>query len=246
MYKLIIFDLDGPILDSFQAAKDSIFFARKETVRKKLIPAKELPELDEESIVGCWGYPGQLTLAKIFPHLTEKHLEGFVKTWIKNEKKRELKLVKGADEALSQIKKEKYYTGLLTSRSHNLGFHLKNLDLENLFDFIQSWRNPNLKEKKLIHKNHIISPLYKPNPLVFKKIFKWARQRKVFPENTMLVDDTLVGLNTAKFAEISFLGVCTGPLNSKEKWQRYGNLPGKYVIKSIAELPEWLKENMRP
>ena len=77
MFKLIIFDFDGPILNSFRIARDSVLAARREAINKKLIPAKSLPEITEEAVVRCWGYPGQFTLAKIFPCLTEKKIRSF-------------------------------------------------------------------------------------------------------------------------------------------------------------------------
>ena len=61
----------------------------------------------------------------------------------------------------------------------------------------------------------------------------------------VLIDDTLIGKKAPEGVGINFLGVCTGPLNSKEKWQQYGELDQGQVLSSIVELPNWLKEHGR-
>lgn len=234
--KLIIFDLDGPILDSYEIARDAILVGRKKL---------NLPEPNEETLTLHWGYPGQMVVKRVFPELSEKELKIFVQVWAKKERGEKIPLVEGAQNSLKEVKKQGIKTCLLTSRSHNLDLHLKDIDMENLFDFVQSWDNPEFKEKKPVHKNHIFLSSFKPNPEVFDEIFKWADKNGISKEEMLMIDDALIGLEAARAAGITFLGVCTGPVNSKEKWQRYGNLDGKYVIKSIAELPEWLQKYER-
>jgi phosphoglycolate phosphatase-like HAD superfamily hydrolase len=239
--KLIIFDFDGPILDSFDVAKKSIFEVEEKLAREDPAQRKKLPFLAEEVFITSWGYPGIISLQKLFPALAPKELMRFMDVWKDNEKEQILNLVKGAKETLAWLKKENYLIGLLTSRSQNLDLHLRRLSLGNFFDFVQSWLNPEAADQKCIHQNHFLSPLHKPNPQVFENIFRWAEEKQIKKGEMLLIDDTLVGLEAARGAGIHFLGVCTGPLNSKEKWQKYGNLGQKYVINSIAELPEWLK-----
>lgn len=236
MFRLIIFDFDGPILDSYEIARDSLLIAAKNL---------KIPEPDEETLILHWGYPGRMVCKRIFPELTDKKLELSVQVWAKKEKSEKIPLINGAIETLEKIKKQGFKTCLLTSRSHNLDFHLKDIDLENLFDFVQSWDNPDFKEQKPCHKNHIFLSSFKPNPEVFDEVFKWTNKNGVSKDQILMIDDALVGLQAARTVGIAFLGVCTGPLNSKEKWQKYGNLDRKYVINTIAELPAWLENNMR-
>ena len=177
----------------------------------------------------------------MFPLLAGSELKIINDCWAKNERKSKTPLVKGAIKTLEYLKKKGFLTAILTSRSHNLKFHLKDYPLENLFDIVQSWKNPKWKLEK-IHCNHIFCPHHKPNPKALNPILKWGNERNLSKKEMVLIDDTLVGLETAKKGGLKFLGVCTGPLNSRSKWQKYGNLAGKYVINSIADLPGWLKK----
>ncbi len=245
MIKLIIFDLDGPIIDSFEQAKKSISRIRDNLIKNGTVAESKLPHPSDEIITRLWGLPGDMTITKMFEALSREEVERFMAAWASDEQK-SVNLINGASETLDQLRKMGYYMGVLTSRTRNLGIHLSSLDLEKLFDFIQSWHNPALGEAQLICKNHSISSCHKPDPLVFKEIFTWAEGTGIKKEEMVLIDDTLIGMKAAIGVGINFLGVCTGPLNSKEKWQQYGQLDQKQVLSSIVELPSWLKENERP
>lgn len=234
MIKLIIFDFDGPILDSFGAAKNSVV---------KTSQKLNLPILTKENFVLSWGYPGAMAVKKLFPGITQEKAELFVATWAENEKQKRLPLVRGARETLAEIKRN-FLIALLTARSHNLKFHFQELGLEKYFDFFQSFENPALPKEKA-HPNHIFHPSPKDGPDFFNNLFAWMKEKNVLPAESIFIDDTLAGLKLVKKVGLPFLGVCTGPLSSKKDWLRYGNLDGKYVINSIAELPEWLDKNVR-
>lgn len=239
--KLIIFDFDGPILDSFDKAKKSVLEGIEKLKKTGALSKKLKP--NKEAWLKYWGYPGKKTAKLIFPGLKEKELKMIIDYWAKNELKKKIPLVKGAVKILKFLRK-KYFTALLTARSYNLKFHLENYGLEKFFDIIQSWQNPELKLEK-IHQNHIFSNHHKPYPEVLDPILSWAAKKGISKHEIIMIDDTLVGLETAKRANIMFLGVCTGPLRSKAIWQKYGKLDKKYIIKSIVELPVWLKKYKR-
>lgn len=247
MIRLIIFDLDGPILDSLKRSKMGVLNGVKKLIEEKGAPPEKI-NLTKETFIKYWGYPGLITAKLMFPILTNNELGVIVDCWRKNELKKKLPLVKGALKTLKFLKKKGYFTALLTSRSHNLKFHLENYNLDKLFDIVQSWTplahrpNPQVNCEK-IHQNHIFNSCHKPNPDVFNQILRWATKKGISKKEMVMIDDTLVGLEAARNCNILLLGVCTGPLNSKAKWQKYGNLDGKYVIESIAELPAWLKKN---
>jgi phosphoglycolate phosphatase-like HAD superfamily hydrolase len=244
MIKLIIFDLDGPILDSFETAKAAISKTRKNLIESGAIAENKLPQPTDDTITKSWGLPGDMTIAQMFGSLSREEVKQFMAAWASDEQN-SVNLIKGAPETLDQLRKMGYYMGVLTSRARNLGVHLSSLNLEKLFDFIQSWHNPALGEVRLIYKNHSTSSCYKPDPLVFREIFTWAEGKRIKKEETVLIDDTLIGKKAAEGVGINFLGVCTGPLDSKEKWQQYGGLDQKQVLSSIIELPNWLKEHGR-
>ncbi len=240
MIKLIIFDFDGPILDSFQSAIDSISACREKMAG--ILPEEKLPEPTKETITTCWGYPGLITLSKIFPLLEEREIREFADEWIKTEKGKNMKFIEGALKTLENLKKNGYHTGLLTSRSNSIKKHLKDVDLEKVFDFIQTWSNPEEKSKTICQ-NHFLSSHYKPSGQVFKNIFRWTEQKGISEKEMVLIDDSLVGLKAAKEVGISFLGVCTGPLKNKESWKKYGGLEEENVLNSIIELPRWLEKH---
>lgn len=239
LFKLIIFDFDGPILNSWDRSKNSVLAGIKELIKSGTAPSKT--KITEETFIKHWGYPGLKTAQMMFPNLTEKELVIIGHRWKNDELKKRIPLVKGALKTIKWLKRKKYLTSLLTSRSDNLKFHLENHNPENLFDLIQSWEDPKLKLKK-IHKNHIFLKRHKPDPLALIPTINWAKRKGVAKNEILLIDDALVGLETAQNSNVSFVGVCTGPINSKKKWEKYGKLKKKYVIKSIAELPEWLKD----
>ena len=238
--KLIIFDFDGPILDSFPTAKKSLLEGIEKLKKEKGVSPKKVI-LDKDVFINCWGFPGNKTLKLIFPLLEEGETELINDCWRKNELKRKIPFVRGARRTIKHLKNKGYFTALLTSRSHNIPLHLKGRGPEELFDMIQSLRNPKVYPEK-VHNNHVFSTCHKPDPKVLIPILKWAAKKRISKKEMVIIDDTLVGLATAKNSDILFLGVLTGPLDTKEKWLKYGKLDKKYVIKSVAELPRWLKQ----
>lgn len=241
MIKLIIFDLDGPILDSLEKSREGVLLGIQKLVQEfGILPEKVA--LTQESYIKSWGYPGLKTTELMFPLLTNSELKIITNCWAMNEKNGKTSLVKGALETLGYLKQNGFFTALLTTRSHNLQFHLKDYPLDNLFEIVQSWENPEWKREK-IHRNHIFCSHHKPNPETLNPIMGWASKKGVLKNEIIMIDDTLVGLETARNGDLEFLGVCTGPLDTKEKWQKYGNLEPKYVINSVADLPSWLEEN---
>ena len=247
MFKLIIFDFDGPILDSFGSAKNLLLKIRKKFIEKGIIDFKKLPRPKKESFILNWGYPGEIALQKIFPSFSNKEAKIFMDFWVKMEKQKKPPLVKGTKAALKEIKKAGLKTALLTARSHNLGVHFGGHSLEKYFDFFQSFGSINgpASPQEKVHPNHLFHPSAKDHPNFFDKILKWAKEKNINLEEMLFIDDTLVGLKIARQIGLKFLGVCTGPIDSKKAWQKYGNLDKKYVIKSIAELPTWLRKYER-
>lgn len=236
MVKVIIFDLDGPILDSLESSLRGVEMGIKELIRMGV--SRERAALNNENRFKYWGLPGKIILKMMFPLLTGDELSVINNCWVRNERRKKIPLVEGSLKTLRWLKKNGFFSALLTSRSRNLQFHLKDYPLDKLFVMVQSRKNPEESEK--IHCNHVFCKHHKPNPKALSAVLKWAAQNGITKKEIIMIDDTLVGLETAKSGGLKFLGVCTGPLNSKAKWRRYGNLEAKYVINSVAELPSWL------
>jgi len=171
MFKLIIFDFDGPILDSLKRSKNSVLQGRKLLI-KKGVPLKRV-RITKETFIKYWGYPGHRTSELMFPDLTKEELTVITDCWVKNELKRKIPLVKGTLKTLKNLKRKGFFTAILTMRSRNLGFHFKNYPLENLFDIVQS-RSPYTGQSELerVRGNHIFCSHHKPNPNVLNPILK--------------------------------------------------------------------------
>lgn len=242
--KLVVFDFDGPILDSFGLAKKSVYKTRQRFIDEKIADKRLLPKPTKETFILSWGYPGVLTVKKMFPLISDKEAEIFIKTWAENEKEGTLPLVRGAKKALAEIRKEGLATALLTARSHNFNLLFKRFGLEKYFDFVQSFANPLVPQEK-VHANHNFNSSHKDGPEFFSVLADWAEKKNISLTEAVFIDDTLTGLKIAGNAGLNFLGVCTGPLTLKKDWRTYGNVDEKYVIKSVAELPKWLEKNMR-
>ncbi|MAF44069.1 MAG: hypothetical protein CMI54_07905 [Parcubacteria group bacterium] len=245
MHKLIIFDFDGPILDSFGTAKKAVLKTRDKLIKDGLVLVDKLPEPNEKTFILNWGYPGPIGIKRMFPLFDEKEVEIFGKTWMILQKQDEIPLIKGVNKILQELKRKNLTTALITARSHDLKYYLRKEGLINFLDFVQSWGNPEMKNQEAIHENHVFHQAFKPNPEVFDKILKWAEKKKIKKEEILLIDDTLVGTKAAKSIGINFIGVCTGPISSKENWQEYGRVSPDYVLESISELPKWLEKRER-
>lgn len=241
MFKLIIFDFDGPILDSFGMAKTAIFKARDSLIDKGLVPPKRLPLPDENLIIQSWGYPSPLAIKKLFPLITDQETVLMMEQWLELQPDQEIRLISGAKETLKWLKDKGLLAGMLTSRVNNLEYHLQKNGILEYFNFIQSWLHP--EASKLNHNNHFLESTHKPDPAVFENIIIWSEAKGIAKNEIILIDDSLIGLETARAVGVGFLGVCTGPMESKEKWQIYGGLSPKNVLNSISELPDWLQNN---
>src|SRR3989344_6036056 len=106
MIRLIIFDLDGPILDSLTRSKEGLSEGAKKISAIRGI--KILPE--PEAFTRCWGYPGLKTASSIFPRLATDELRIITDCWAKNELKKKIPLVRGAIKTLEYLKKRGIFT----------------------------------------------------------------------------------------------------------------------------------------
>ena len=78
----------------------------------------------------------------------------------------------------------------------------------------------------------------KPNPLAMDRI---AEKLQCLSKECLFIGDHPMDFECAKASGALFVGVLTGSTN-KERWSQVGC---KAVIDSIADLPQWLKSEMR-
>lgn len=233
--KAVLFDFDGVILDSWPIALKAL---------KKFSLEMNCPmsEKDEIRIRKNWGHPGKKIMEILFPDKDENFRQDFYEKWLAEEKnvfKNGLPLINGVKETLLFLKSKRIICGLITNRGARLFVPIQ--EKENFlekFDFIQTFG----KTERPLHQNHFISDFPKPDPRVFDKPIGFLKEKGISPKETIFIEDSLISIKSAKKRKILFLGVNTGPIDTVEKWQKWGKLKPENVLPSIAKLPEWLKK----
>lgn len=238
MDRLILFDLDGVLLDSWEAGLQVIRqladFAGVLRPKKNFIRKK-------------WGHTGIKLVQSIFPDLAYKEqerLREFFKEFNNKPLENKIKIVDGSAETLTNLKKMGNKIGLCTNRSLRLKEHLEKLERVE-FDIILSCENP-LEKQELICENHFLVKFAKPDSKFFEPALLFAEKQNIPKENISFIGDTLVDLEGARNAGINFFGVMTGAINTRKHWWKWGGLESKFVINSVADLPEWFETNNKP
>jgi len=237
--KAVLLDFDGVILDSWPIALEKLRKFSNEMNHP-------LSESDEIKIRKNWGHPGKKLLEILFPKMDESFRQEFYKRWVREEKKvfkEILPLISETKETLNFLNNNGIVCGLITNRGVHLFLPIQ--ERENIlekFDFIQTFG----KTDSALHKNHLISDFPKPDPKVFDKPLKFLKERGISPKKTIFLEDSLISIKATRKRKIRFMGVCTGPIDTPKKWQKWGKVKPKDVLNSIADLPEWLeKQNKR-
>lgn len=234
--KAVLLDFDGVILDSWPIALKALrIFAQ--------YLGYPLKALDEIKIRKNWGHPGKKLLEIIFPKKDENFRQEFYRKWLADEKNvfkenLPLPIIKGTIEVLEFLKSRGIISGLVTNRGAYLFLPINEREeiLKNL-DFVQTFGSTEVR----LHQNHLVSDFPKPDPRAFDKPLAFLKERGISPKETIFLEDSLICIKTAKKRQIKFIGVCTGPIDTVEKWQKWGKLKPENVLNSIADLPEWLK-----
>lgn len=240
--KAVLLDFDGVILDSWPIAINLIkYFADKF--------GWPISEADEEKIRKNWGHRGEKIFKLAFSGKNKDFYQEFYKKWINKEREileseksfhKNMPIIEGVIEALCFLKKKGMICGLITNRSANLFPSSPEINkvLEKL-DFIQTVDAGEIQ----LHKNHLISNFFKPDIGAFDCSIKYLKKKGIKPEEITLVEDSLISINPVKGRGLIFVGVCSGPIDTTEKWQEWGKLKPKNILNSIADLPEWLEKH---
>ena len=219
LIRAVVFDCDGPILDSFRAglkrikilcAIHEIPFGRKERLR--------LTEL--------WGLPG-IELLEQGLGISRALAEAMYPQWEHMDLHDPIPLVPGAREALYWLRKNGIVSTLLTSR-HREKTHeiLDRLDLEREFTVTAT------KEDTQFHK---------PDPRAFWFTLEKLKEKGIQKKNCVFVGDTPADIEAGKRAEIKTIVVQTGPYLLKHV-TRYP-IPLQNIINSVDDLPLWIEEH---
>lgn len=234
--KAVIFDLDGVIFDSWPTTIKVI----------KKIKDEFNETMDEDFIAKSWGMVGYQWVKILFPNASPEIIH---RRWTEEEAKIKIPLCPAVKEILHWLKNWEFKTGIITNR--RAGYLLKKviednqLNLKENFDFIQTVRarGPNfgVYNNRKLHPNHFFSVFAKPDKRIFRSVRRFLKKEGIDKENILFIGDTIgADLKLARNLEIEFLGVLTGPIDTRKKWRDWGGLDEKYVLKSVIELPRWL------
>jgi len=184
--KVIIFDFDGTLADTLDAIVGITNRLAKEYGYKPTAPEElaQIRNMSSREIVKQSG----ISIFKI-PFLLKK-----IKSDLRDDIQ-EIKPVLGIKEALTKLKSEGNYLGILTSNSEeNVRAFLKKHDMQNLFSSIYS-------ETTLFSKHKVLNRFIKQNNLV--------------PEDVIYVGDETRDIESSKKIHVKVIAVSWG-FNSRE------------------------------
>ena len=217
--KAVIFDCDGPLLDSFRAGLKRI---------KILCAIHDIPfgRTERMRLTELWGLPG-IELLEQGLLISKKLAQRMYPEWERIDLHDPLPLVPGAREALFWLRKNNITATLLTSRHReNLMEILDRLDLEREFSIIAT------KEDTQFHK---------PDPRVLWHTFEKLRETRIEKEQCIFVGDTPADIETGRGAHTTTVVVQTGPYLLKHVAKH--PVPIENIINSVDDLPIWVEEH---
>lgn len=247
--RAVVLDRDGTLVDSWPPAYEVM----KRISEELGMPIEESSERDM-FIRKNWGEPGAKMVPNLFPGIDP---DEFFKKWHEIQSqiiKDRPPLFPGTTELMKELWKRGIGLGLLTSRTEE-SLAREILEEENrlyqkYFSFVQTYDSGGIKHfgsflqvSTRLHPNHISWHHHKPNSEVFERILSWFTQRNVSPKEILYVGDSPVDFRAAEGSGIPFVGVLTGPMNTRARWQVWAGLNPKNVIENITELSKWLEEN---
>jgi phosphoglycolate phosphatase len=181
--KILVFDLDGTVLDSSEAHAKAFNLAFQKN---------NLIKLPETKLIRKFGPPSREIIKKLFPSISQRRLESIAKAkkaFLK-QTAHYTKAIPGVTEALKKLKKK--YTLVLISNSE----HSEIIDLLDEVNINPSLFNGIFGAEELDHK---------PDPDVIKHIEKMLKSDVEY-----IIGDTIYDIRTGKNAKVKTAGVLTG------------------------------------
>lgn len=218
--KAIIYDFDGPILDSYQEALRRI---------QRLCAVHDLPYGRKErfELIKLWGAYGP-TLLRDGLGITQEMADAIYPGWERMDVEEPISLVQGAREVLLWAQRNDIKNCLLTSRrTKNTNDILKRIDVLRYFDVLSC--------------SEQAGEFKKPDPRAF--FFVQENLKDLFgipPEECIFVGDTETDVKAGHAAGYATLVVMTGPytLQSGDHTVELTNM-----LRSVDDLPFWVEKN---
>lgn len=188
--KLIIFDLDGTLVDAYQAVASSLNYVLK---------CVGLSPLNSEQIKRSVGWGDRNLVRRFVP---ASKLETTLSVYRKHHRqalKKGTKFLPGVKKILFQLKKQGYRLAIASNRpSFFVRIILKYLNVNQLFDYV-------------LCGDQVKAP--KPAPEMLKKILK---RFSLKPSRALYVGDMTIDVETAHLAKVKSVIVLTGSSRRNE------------------------------
>ncbi|MFH1655749.1 MAG: HAD family hydrolase [Candidatus Omnitrophota bacterium] len=208
--KLIIFDLDGTIVDAYDAIIDSFNYTMKKL---------DLSPIDPLTIRRAVGWGDARLLS---PFLNRKIVKKALKIYRPHHKvslRKKSQLIPGARNILKYLKKKGYKLAVASNRPSAFSkILIRHLKIDKFFDFVLC--ADQIKKGK-------------PNPEIINKIMKLF---SVSPQQTAYVGDMIVDVEAAKAAKVKSIAVLTDSSSRKEIESKKPN----YIFKNITYIKKIL------
>lgn len=225
---IVIFDFDGPILDSFEEG-----LRRLAQVIKRY--GITLGDEEYSRIRARWGKPGRVMLQEALG-VSGLFADEVYREWVELDNRAPPPLVRGAKEALERLSADSALLAMLTSRHREeLERPLAHHRLQEFFALIQTAD---------------CGEFHKPDYRVFWWMFRNLATKLQGGEYVVFVGDTLADLEAGVGAGIDTVLVATGPHDpefvrmhgSNESVRSYFIRHPDRFLSSIAEFPWWLQK----
>ena len=216
-----IFDLDGPILDSFREGLRRIKILC--AIYKIPFERKHYKKLTE-----LWGAPGIELLVGGLGVNKKFAEEIFYPAWERFDISQPIPLVPQAKEVIGWLRRNNIVRTILTSRHR-----------EHVIEMFE--RNDLIRDFEIIS-TKFDTPYRKPDPRVFLYTLEELESKFQIRQNEIVfVGDTPADIDAGQAKEIETLLVQTGPylLKHAEKLP----LPLANALNSIDDVPHWIEEN---
>ncbi|UCE43427.1 MAG: HAD family hydrolase [Candidatus Bathyarchaeota archaeon] len=214
MIKAVVFDVDGVLIDSSEV----IVNAYQSTARKLRL---NVPSRQE--ILDLMGRPLEEITRTLWPNSdTQLYMKEFRSLFMGENLV--IPRIDGAPNAIQEIKKPGVKLGLVTGKiRYFVEKHLNEAGFDlTMFEVIAPFE---------------ATQKHKPNP---EPLLYVINNLHVTSEETVYVGDAISDYECAKNARVRYIAVLTGSMKRAELEE----LGVKNIIESVADLPEFLKENI--
>ncbi|HLD43278.1 MAG TPA: GTP cyclohydrolase II [Candidatus Nanoarchaeia archaeon] len=206
--KAIVFDFDDTLIQYKEIGLES---------HKKAAEKLDLRIPTDEEIASQFGKPWEVIIRKLWPRA---HPELFKQTYLEIAKEFPRRQIEGASETLKFLKQAGYALHIISSRSR-----------ESLITLLSQTGIP--KEYFSSIQGSEDLGYEKPSKMIFQVFLERYGLR---PDQVVYVGDSVHDLETAKNAEIPFIGVLTG----WHKEEHFGNADG--ILPSVTGLKEYFAD----